>query len=166
MSRRFTFGIRARRREFPCYTAPPISGRGCRRNASGRKNNRKGEEDGNGNESKRSTRTRGMGGRIVLEQSDPPAAEEKCERRGGSTAAHLGRGGHCSDEELARHVEGPSGARRSFLRRRRNFRRCERHAGRKSAGIHRCLCPRRRREPGWFEQTGTSPSRCSRSSPA
>ncbi len=51
-----------------------------------------------------------MGGRIVLEQSDPPAAEEKFERRGGSTAAHFGRGRHSSDEELARHVEGPSRA--------------------------------------------------------
>src|SRR6266446_1963292 len=153
MSRRFTFGIRARRREFPCYTAPRISGRGCRRSASGRKNNRKGEEDGNGNESKRSTRTRSVGGRIVLEQSNPPVAEEKFERRGGSTAAHFGRGRHSSDEELARHVEGPSRACRSLLRRHRNFRSCERHAGRKSAGIHRRLCPGRRREPGWFEQT-------------
>src|SRR6266853_4116978 len=98
MSRRFAFRIRARRREFPCYTAPPISGRGCRRNVSGRKNNRKGEQDGNGNESKRSTRTRGVGGRIVLEQSDPHAAEEKFERRGGSTAAHFGRCGNGSDE--------------------------------------------------------------------
>src|SRR6266446_4828097 len=152
MSRRFTFGIRARRREFPCYTAPPISRRGCRRSASGRKNNRKGEKDGNGNESKRSTRTRSVGGRIVLEQSDPPPAEEKFERRGGSTAAHFGRGRHGSDEELARHVDWPSRACRSLLRRRRNYGSCERNARRKSAGIHRRLCPGRRRKPGRFEQ--------------
>src|SRR5437899_8000424 len=49
------FLIRARWREFLCYTAPPISGRGCRRNASGRKNIRKGKKDGNGNKSERST---------------------------------------------------------------------------------------------------------------
>jgi len=36
----------------------------------------KGKKDGNGNESKRGTRTRSVGGRIVLEQSDPTAAEE------------------------------------------------------------------------------------------
>jgi len=62
-----------------------------------------------------------------------------------------------SDEEPARHVEGPSRACRPLLRRRCNFRSCERHAGRKSAGIHRRLRPGRRREPGWFEQTGTRP---------
>src|SRR5260370_39874122 len=122
MSRRFAFRIRARRREFLCYTAPPVSGRGCRRNASGRKNSRKSEKDGNGNESKRGTRTRSVGGRIVLEQSNPPAAEEKFERRGGSTGAHFGRGRHSRDEELARHVEGPKCAWRALLARDRKFR--------------------------------------------
>src|SRR5580704_4072364 len=152
-------------REFVYYAAPPISGQGCRRNASGRKNSRMGKKDGNGNESKRSTRTRSVGGRIVLEQSDPPATEETFERDGGSTAAHFGRGRHSGDKELAQHVEGPSRACRSLLRRRCNFRSCERHAGRKGAGIHRRLCLGRRREPGWPEQTGTSPGRCCRGSP-
>src|SRR6266851_9748530 len=128
--------------------APPISGRGCRRSANGGKNSRKGEKDGNGNDSKRSTRTRSVGGRIILEQGDPPAAEEKFERRGGSTAAHFGRGRHSSDEELARHVEGPSRARRSLVRRRRSFRSRERSAGCRGAGLHCRLCSGRRREPG------------------
>jgi hypothetical protein len=35
------------------------------------------EKDGNGTESKRSTRRRSVGGRIVLEQSDPAAGEER-----------------------------------------------------------------------------------------
>src|SRR5260370_17183489 len=150
--------MREKRGEFRCYRATPISGRGWRRNASGRKNSRKGEKDGNGNESKRSTRTRSVGGRIVMEQSDPPAAEAKFERRGGSTSTHFGRGRHSSDAELARHVEGPRCACRSLLRRHGNFLSCERHAGRKSAGVHPCTGPGRRRKPGWVEQTGASPT--------
>src|SRR5258708_35239931 len=110
-----------RRGNFLSASAPPISGRGCRRNARGRKNRRKGRKDCNGNESKRSTRTRSVGGRIVLEQSDPAAAKAKSERRGGSTSAHFGRSRRSSDPEPALRAEGTPPSRPSIGRRPRRL---------------------------------------------
>ena len=123
MSRPFAFLIHARRREFPCRTAPPTYERGCPVNGSGlwHERERKGRNGKYGNENKRSTRTWSLGGRIVLEQSDPASQKKGLN----VVAAQLPLTSIDADVGVTKNLlaafDRPGRACRSLLRRRRCF---------------------------------------------